>query len=333
MYGHHLLTGHTIHSKSIKADTASKYLLAAATLLCCFDTIPGRDGRKKFSTDKGMCNEINMVLKEARRYEAVPDRREAFTLAMQQALRTECKDHDPDSLEPALTDWFNAGLLGGFRKSEWCQERKHTRVGLFNPSPKGDPTAFTLDDVKFFDEGGSEIPHTAAITDRPKAKRVIIRWRWQKNGDVNVTKGYSRSVHINLDPVEAWLNIVARFFRLMPHGDGTGPVTTLPISIYRKDVKKINNITDLDVEKSMRSLAKSVYGITAKKALSKFTCHSVRVGACCVLQAAGAAPEYIKKQLRWNSDSWQIYTRDLCILSHQHNEILFQESLQPVQRW
>ena len=79
MYTHYLLYGHTIHSKSIKADTASKYLLAAATLLCNFDTIPGRDGRKKVPTDKGMCNEINIVLKEASRYEAVPD---------QQALRT-----------------------------------------------------------------------------------------------------------------------------------------------------------------------------------------------------------------------------------------------------
>ena len=60
---------------------------------------------------------------------------------------------------------------------------------------------------------------------------------------------------------------------------------------------------DSTVEKIMRALAKSVYGITAKKELAKFTCHSIRVGACCILQAAAASPEYIKKQLRWNSDS------------------------------
>ena len=63
-----------------------------------------------------MCNEINIAPKEARRFEAVTNRRDAFPLAMQQALRTECQGHDPDSLKSALTDWSNAGLLGGFRK-------------------------------------------------------------------------------------------------------------------------------------------------------------------------------------------------------------------------
>jgi len=334
MYGHYLLSGHTIHSQSIKADTASAYLLAAATLLSHFDIVPGRDGRKRFRTDKYLCNEIAVVLKEAKRYESVKDRREAFTLAMQQKLRTECKDQDPDSLASALTDWFNGGLLSGYRKTEWCQENKYYRIGTSNKNRAGDPAAFTLNDVTFLDEYGNKIAQKKAIANRSTVKRVIIRWRLQKNGRVNETKGYSRNtLSIALDAVEAWLNIVARFFRLMPHGNERGPVMDVPISIFRLDNKKIQNITDKLVEKTMRELAFSVYGITSKAALSKFTCHSLRVGACCILQAAGAKPEFIKEQLRWNSDSWQVYTRDLCILSHQHNAILFELSQMPVQRW
>ena len=333
MYGNYLLTGHTIHSKSIKADTAQKYLLAAATFLANFDTVPGRDGRKSHRTDKGLCNEIGVVMKEARRYESVPNRKEAFTLAMQQALRTECKGESPDSLKSALTDWFGAGIHGGFRKNEWCQENKYRKVGTFNKSPSGDPTAFTLDDIVFQNASGTTISHRNAIANRSAIMRVTLRWRWQKNGTRMETKGYSRNIHdIKLDTVEAWLNIVERYYRIMPKNALGEPSTTLPVAVF-KDNKTVHNITDTMVELIMRALAKSVYGITAIKELNKFTCHSIRVGACCILQAAGASPDYIKKKLRWNSDSWMIYTRDLCILAHQHNEIMFNESKRTNQRW
>ena len=79
----------------------------------------------------------------------------------------------------------------------------------------------------------------------------------------------------------------------------------------------------------MQSLATTVYAITDKKDLAKFSCHSIRVGACCILQAAGARPEFIKKQLRWNSDAWMAYTRDLAVLSHQHNAIINAETDRP----
>jgi len=108
------------------------------------------------------------------------------------------------------------------------------------------------------------------------------------------TKGYSRNIHdIKLDTVEAWLNIVERYYRIMPKNAMGEPSTTLPVAVFKDKKFAVHNITDSIVEKTMRALAHSVYGITAKKELAKFTCHSIRVGACCILQAAGASPDYI----------------------------------------
>jgi len=69
-----------------------------------------------------MCNKIGVVMKESRRYESVPKCKEAFTLAMQQALQAECVGQSPDTLKLAVTNWFATGIHGGFWKNEWCQK-------------------------------------------------------------------------------------------------------------------------------------------------------------------------------------------------------------------
>ena len=61
----------------------------------------------------------------------------------------------------------------------------------------------------------------------------------------------------------------------------------------------------------MRSLATAVHNITKKEDLQKFSCHSLRVGACCIYFASGVDPEFIKRVLRWESDAWKLYVRDL----------------------
>ena len=140
--------GHTIRSQSVKDGAALKYLLATATLLSNFDTIPWRYGRKKFRTNQSVCNDTIVVLRGTRRYPFYPNRREAFTLAMQQALRTACQYHGPHSLKFVLANWLAAGPLGGFQKHEYHYENKSVLVGSCNQSPSGDPTTVTLASVK-----------------------------------------------------------------------------------------------------------------------------------------------------------------------------------------
>ena len=48
-----LMTGHSVMSKCVRADTAAKYVLAAATFLEYFDTVPNRDARRRYVLEKG----------------------------------------------------------------------------------------------------------------------------------------------------------------------------------------------------------------------------------------------------------------------------------------
>jgi hypothetical protein len=43
---------------------------------------------------------------------------------------------------------------------------------------------------------------------------------------------------------------------------------------------------------------------------------------CVLLDKAGKLPDYIKKRLRWLSDSFGMYLRDTVIIQHQHVDAL-----------
>jgi hypothetical protein len=51
--------------------------------------------------------------------------------------------------------------------------------------------------------------------------------------------------------------------------------------------------------------------VTDPKELEKFSSHSIRVGACVALHAAGVSKLNIKFALRWKSDSFYTYLRNL----------------------
>eukprot|EP00536_Pseudo-nitzschia_multiseries_P013788 jgi/Psemu1/36428/gm1.36428_g len=70
---------------------------------------------------------------------------------------------------------------------------------------------------------------------------------------------------------------------------------TCLLALYCPRQSHIYHITDSDIEAVLQSLAHA---------------------------AADVSPEFIKKQLHWNINSWQIYTRNLHVLTHQHNAIL-----------
>ena len=80
----------------------------------------------------------------------------------------------------------------------------------------------------------------------------------------------------------------------------------------------------------MRSLAVETYKLTKKEDIQLFSCHSLRVGACTLLFSTNYPSHYfIKKVLRWRSESWQTYVRDLIVTSIQHNEALLKADTMP----
>ena len=94
------------------------------------------------------------------------------------------------------------------------------------------------------------------------------------------------------------------------------------MSIYRDTkTEKTFNITADGVKSDLQKAAKALYDLLEEE-LAKFTCHSIQIGACCTLYSMGVPPEQIKKLLRWRSDAWTVYLRDLTTIANNQVEAI-----------
>ena len=88
-----------------------------------------------------------------------------------------------------------------------------------------------------------------------------------------------------------------------------------------RKTKQNSNIIVSDAAQLIKHLAKTCFDETEVE-LQKYSCHSLRVGACCSLYVAGFDESRIKKLLRWKSDTWMDYVRDMIVTTIQHNMAL-----------
>jgi hypothetical protein len=329
-YAMHLGTGHSLSFRNIRSGTIRGYLLAAASLVMSFDRDPsGRDARKELGQST-LCFPLDKVLKELKRWEDVPKRREPYSLAMQFALMAQTKDVNPLGLLPALADWFGVMLQAGGRRSEWAQDRGRSRLTSFELNHRGDPMAFCLGDIEFLSSERHPISHQAALASPSQVSLVRLCWRTQKNGQHGDHRLYSRNVHNpSLDMVAFWLSILHRFISLV------GFRSHLPLALYLDEASKVPKfITSADIELHMRRLAVEVYQLDPRNkrdalGISQFSAHSLRVGGCVVLQACGFEAHTIQRLLRWTSDSWMVYTRNLVVVTQHHNKAMADAALFP----
>jgi hypothetical protein len=87
-----------------------------------------------------------------------------------------------------------------------------------------------------------------------------------------------------------------------------------PLVVYTADGKsngRVQLICESNINAALQSAAKTMYNITKQQELSHFTSHSIRVGTCIALHVAGIDPLNIKHALRWKSDSFLTYLRNL----------------------
>ena len=115
-YASSLTSNETIFCKTIKASTVSHYLTDAAKL-SILNKLPDptKNGFNQMSPF------IQNILKEHKRWESIPNRREPLTYLMVQHAALEASKNLPvsqDSLGHALYDWFVLGMVTGFRRSE-----------------------------------------------------------------------------------------------------------------------------------------------------------------------------------------------------------------------
>ena len=89
------------------------------------------------------------------------------------------------------------------------------------------------------------------------------------------------------------------------------------------------NMTADVVNDLLRGLAIKTYNLTDTEEIQKFSSHSLRVGACCLLFACGYPPEFIQRVLRWKSDACKGYVRDLVVTAIKHNLAMLQADTMP----
>ena len=81
-------------------------------------------------------------------------------------------------------------------------------------------------------------------------------------------------------------------------------------------------IDNVHISTILQEASSKVYSITCKEELARFTLHSLRVGACVLLHAQNQSSEDINFGLRWCSDSFRIYLRNIIQLAERHRDAI-----------
>ena len=317
MYATHLATGSTILCRTVKASTIRAYLATVAKFLGRFRAI---DPRFVTSGDKKLAPAISMVIAEQERWETVPNRREPFTLELQATLAAfEDIADNPCGLHAAMSNWTMCNLYAGCRGIEWAQTNcTHRHLSTYHSNRFGNAYAFTcLEDVQLFTSSSQPVPVAAALADPITVAKIKLRFEEQKNGDNGEWKLFTRN------PTHPHLCFVANFMQILRrHRTLTKSDPKLPLSVYRAPDGSPNHITTADVERVLRRAASICYGLDPVKnraQLALWSSHSLRVGACTTLYSKGFSEMEIKYLLRWKSNAFMTYLRNLAVTSRRHN--------------
>ena len=111
-------------------------------------------------------------------------------------------------------------------------------------------------------------------------------------------------------PVQAMLRIWSRAHRLKLSPSD-------PLAVGERH-GAILFLTEALINAHIKSAAKAVYNITNPSDLKRYTSHSARVGAAVHLHLAGKDATFIKTRLRWRSDTFLLYLRNVIELAEQH---------------
>mmetsp|Transcript_4247 Transcript_4247/g.5865 ORF Transcript_4247/g.5865 Transcript_4247/m.5865 type:complete len:334 (-) Transcript_4247:48-1049(-) len=318
MYAVTLANGESLSFRSLKADTISKYLSAASTFLAMFN---GVDSRKANPADKSLAPKIQAILNEVKRWEKVPNRREPYEWAMQDTLEGwAATETSLDGPFAALSDWFNNGLYAGYRLSEFAQSSHKSDPDDAERNMYERIKAFTIDDVTFIGANKRSLitPRVAMTCDPDMITGVKLRWETQKNGNNGEERLFARHPsHPKRCFVNRMLSIVTRYYRLA--GSST---RDWPLSIYRDTNGVIRSVNANLVTTTMHDLASATYNLSPKhnreaQLIKQFSAHSLRVGACCLLYAKSYTAIQIKFLLRWKSDTFLTYLRNMFAVATQ----------------
>ena len=132
-------------------------------------------------------------------------------------------------------------------------------------------------------------------------------------------------------PVLCIHRLLCRLARIQLLDPRVNPHT--PLSVYLDQATGLAKlITANEIEFFMRGLASEAHGLHPVRdsdALQLFSAHSLRIGACVLLHVMGFTFVDIKWILRWKSDAFMAYRRNMAILSHMHNRAVDRAAAMP----
>ena len=318
-YAADLASGQTLLCKAIRSGTISRYLSAASDLSIkanianpCLDIL-GKQSKY-----------IKDILNEVKRWESIPNRREPITKDIIKYIIKKgntLHKSNPDNLYSALADWLIIGLQAGFRKKEWAQDSAMLKKNKdIQRNVDGTSAAFILEDFEFRNKNNIRLNQNNYNSIR-HATILNIKWRFQKNNDNGQVVSYYQDVK---DESFCILKASKRIYR---RTKSLNIKTENPIAVFvevTKPKKRVKYIDDSHICRILREAASQVYNIKTKEELTKFTAHSIRVGACVLLHAQNVSAEDIKFRLRWRSDSFRMYLRNVIELAVKHTDIVNQ---------
>jgi hypothetical protein len=326
LYAAHLATGSSLHCRSLKAGTIRSYLLDVAKFLGRFRDI---DPRFRSTADTKLAPAIAKVLAEVQRWESVPNRREPFTLEMQAFIAKAAADQQDDCcLMAALTDWTLCNLYAGCRGVEWMQtDSTNLHITTYHKNRFGNAYAFTLQDVQCASATNQSLLLKDALANPDNVGCIRLRFEEQKNGENGEKKLFVRNTK---SPAVCF---VTHFMRILArHAKITKSDQKIPLSVYNASDGTPCNITSAAVETCMRSAASKMFNLDPVKnrtELQMWSTHSLRVGACTTLYAMGFHEMEIKHLLRWKSNAFMTYLRNLAVTSRRHNDAVADASCIP----
>lgn len=305
-----LLSGNNCVGTTLRSTTIKEYLHAAQALL-----VEGgyqlRWKNKGLPLDDGNATMTGPVMANLKRWEAVPNRREMFSDSMHEEFYQIAKANGPYSMERAFYDWLALGRYTGFRLSEWAQTRKTSFEPINTENP--DPKAMRDGDFLFFDKVGKLLDKTR--NNYEKIYRLDVTWRHQKNGQ------HMEKISFWRDDMDSRWCPVRAAWRICMRARELNQDTSRPLGIYL-DAKrrKVVYLNSTEVEKHIRQVAKKCTGITDDKVINKmFGLHSIRVTACNELARLGVPDSFIKRRLRWRSETFLDYLRNNVHTAQRHN--------------
>lgn len=328
-----LALGYTIRHSTITANTINLYLNSACAYIqqqrlqfhprntTSFLLDPRHDFTVPFTGKVQVNAHHKAVIDELKRWQALVSKKDPLTINMIDHLFRRLDHSCPVSKTCAIYDWWVLGIYYGFRCSEYLQGSavKTIAQALLNVTD-GLPRAFIPADVVFFRIGKVTMSHDDAEAYPSLAVFVEFRWREQKNKMNGQTKTVARDC-TNPDrcPVLAAIRVVTRHRLLqLP--------SSYPLAVYTQSGLTTPNavclLTEEDINYELRVTASAVYSITFAEAYKRYATHSARIGACVALHANDASAIQIKFALRWASDTFWEYLRDVPLVAARTSRLV-----------